>query len=107
MKKTIIDFPKQFEFEPVIENADKLKKADSFVVLGMGGSNLTSSLLTIADPYLDLFCHRDYGLPKIKEERLKNSLIIASSYSGNTEETLDGFREAVSRSRTSGFRSGG
>jgi glucose/mannose-6-phosphate isomerase len=38
--------------------------------------------------------HRDYGLPAYVGER---SLVIACSYSGNTEETLLGFDRAVER----------
>ena len=90
-------FPKQFEFKPVVMNPGTLKQAESFVVLGMGGSNLTPSLIKIADPFLDLICHRDYGLSPVKDGVLRNNLIIASSYSGNTEETLDGFNAALAK----------
>lgn len=97
MLDKIRNFPKQFNFEPVIGNAGILKQAESFVVLGMGGSNLTASLMQTADPFLDLICHRDYGLPPLKDAILRNSLIIASSYSGNTEEILDGFGAAIAK----------
>ena len=95
MLDKIRNFPKQFDFEPVIGNVGALKQAESFVVLGMGGSNLTASLIQTVDPFLDLICHRDYGLPALKDATLRNNLIIASSYSGNTEEILDGFNAAL------------
>jgi glucose/mannose-6-phosphate isomerase len=38
--------------------------------------------------------HRDYGLPKYIG---RDSLVIVSSYSGNTEETLSSFQEAQKR----------
>lgn len=95
--KAIKNFPKQFEFRPVIENAGKLKKYEKFIVVGMGGSNLAPELLKIRRPDLDILSHRNYGLPNLPVKTLKNSLIIASSYSGNTEETIDAFRLAVSK----------
>ena len=36
----VIKISKQFEYEPVIENAAKLKKFSKFIIAGMGGSNL-------------------------------------------------------------------
>ena len=88
-QKTIENFAKQFEWEPEIKEADKLKSAKRFVVIGMGGSHLAAGLLKIYNPMLDLFVHKDYGLPPLSDEILKESLFIASSYSGNTEEVLD------------------
>lgn len=95
MYEAIKNFPKQFEYEPRIENGRKLKKYFKFIVAGMGGSNLVPELLKIRDPYLDIFSHRDYGLPALKNGILRKSLVIASSYSGNTEETIDAFLKAV------------
>lgn len=97
MYEAIKNFPKQFAYEPAVENADRLKKHNKFIVLGMGGSNLAPDLLKIRDPYLDIVSYRGYGLPKIAPSVLKKSLIIASSYSGNTEEVVDGFKEALKR----------
>ncbi len=79
----------QFSFEPVIENENKLKPAEGFVVGGMGGSHLSAGILKTINPNLDIYIHRDYGLPTPASNWFKNSLYIASSYSGNTEETLD------------------
>ncbi len=94
MHEAIKNFPKQFEYKPVIENAGKLKKFKKFIVLGMGGSNLAADLFKIRDPYFDVMSHRNYGLPKLSPAVLKQSLIIASSYSGNTEEVIEGFKLA-------------
>ncbi|MDO8492151.1 MAG: SIS domain-containing protein [bacterium] len=89
MEDAIRDFPQQFDFEPKIENEDKLAKKDKFIVCGMGGSHLGAWLLKRHNPNLDLLLHRDYGLPRVPEYFLRESLIILSSYSGNTEEVLD------------------
>jgi len=94
MEQAIRDFPKQFSFDPVVENATALAPREKFVVAGMGGSCLAPDLLRAWRPELDIIAHRDYGLPA---GDLRDRLIIASSYSGNTEETLDAFRAASDR----------
>lgn len=94
MRNAIKDFPKQFEFEPRIQNEENFFHAQKFIVCGMGGSQLASDLLKTLDPNLDIITHKDYGLPQISEEELKSRLIIFSSYSGNTEETVDGLKMA-------------
>lgn len=86
----------QFNFVPVVENESKLIMPDSFVVCGMGGSHLAAGILKIYNPSLNIYIHRDYGLPQISAMRFKNSLFIASSYSGNTEEVLDFAEKALS-----------
>lgn len=89
MEQSVRDISAQFSFEPVIQNEKKLRSADGFVVGGMGGSHLAAGLLKIINPALDMHIHRGYGLPSPVSEWFKNALYIASSYSGNTEETLD------------------
>ena len=91
MDQSIKNFPKQFLFNPEIQNANKLARLSRFIVLGMGGSSLAAELLKMARPGVDIIFHRDYDLPEID---LKNTLVIASSYSGNTEETISGFEQA-------------
>ena len=57
----------------------------------MGGSHLAAGLLKVAMPKLDLLIHRDYGLPaRIAEQsEVGGPLVICSSYSGNTAETVE------------------
>lgn len=99
MQDAIRDFPKQFAFGPVIVNAKKLKKTyRRFIVIGMGGSHLAADLAIMAKPELPLTIWSDYGLPP---EDLRGALIIASSYSGNTEETIDGLRLALKKKQPS------
>ncbi|KKT61813.1 MAG: Bifunctional phosphoglucose/phosphomannose isomerase [Candidatus Giovannonibacteria bacterium GW2011_GWA2_44_26] len=45
----------------------------------------------------EIFIHKNYNLPKVPDEILNNSLIIVSSYSGNTEEALDTYDQAKER----------
>lgn len=93
MYEAIKNFNKQFLYEPEIKNQENLTKKSSFVVIGMGGSALAPLLLKTWKPESDIIIHRDYGLPETPE-KLKNKLIILSSYSGNTEEVIDAFLEA-------------
>lgn len=61
-------------------------------ICGMGGSAIGAALLAAyAMPLCEVpvFVHRDYGLPAWA--RGPETLVIASSHSGNTEETLDAF----------------
>ncbi|HEX4103867.1 MAG TPA: SIS domain-containing protein [Candidatus Paceibacterota bacterium] len=90
----IKNYPKQFAYEPKVENEAKLKKAKKFIVAGMGGSHLAADIIKTWHPELDLITWSNYGLPALKEADLKERLIILSSYSGTTEETIDAFNAA-------------
>lgn len=94
IEETILNFSDQLSWEPEIKQADKLKKTDKFIVCGMGGSALPAGFLRAHNPQLDLLIHRDYGLPKVPEYFLRESLIIFCSHSGNTEEMIDAFNSA-------------
>lgn len=92
MRDAIKNVNRQFDFKPKVENAGKLKKSKKFVVCGMGGSNIPALILKTIDPSLDIIAWNDYGLPVVKD--IKDRLVIIVSYSGNTEEALDSFKEA-------------
>ncbi len=65
------------------------------VIAGMGGSAIGADLLAAyCAPLapLPVSVHRDYGLPLFA--RGAETLVICSSHSGNTEETLDAFEAA-------------
>lgn len=68
---------------------------DKVIILGMGGSaiggDLVRSLVQPEAP-IPVIVHRDYGIPAYVDE---STLLIGSSYSGNTEETLSGFEPAL------------
>ena len=97
MEEAIRNFAKQFEWEPKIENEEKLQRTGKYILCGMGGSHLQGDVMQNAVSNLDLSVHEDYGLPGWPDEVLKKTLIIASSYSGNTEETVSAFKEAVEK----------
>lgn len=65
------------------------------VIAGMGGSAIGADLLASYCASLALLpvsVHRDYSLPLFARGR--ETLVICSSHSGNTEETLDAFEAA-------------
>ncbi len=67
----------------------------NIVISGMGGSAIGADLVAAAVSStcgVPITVHRDYGLPAFA--RGKSTLMIASSHSGNTEETLDSFEAA-------------
>ena len=78
--------------------AVKPQKFAHVVVAGMGGSGLAAGM---AKDWLNLPIPLDtvksYNLPAYVG---KETLVIASSYSGNTEETLSATREALERGAT-------
>lgn len=66
---------------------------DNIVFAGMGGSALSAELSLVWPGYSVPFeIVRGYQLPKYVG---KKTLVITSSYSGNTEETVAAFKEAV------------
>jgi glucose/mannose-6-phosphate isomerase len=71
------------------------KEINKVIILGMGGSAIGGDLVrSLAEPEarIPVIIHRDYGLPLFVDDR---SLVIVSSYSGNTEETLAAFELAL------------
>jgi glucose/mannose-6-phosphate isomerase len=89
MEQAIKDFNKQFEWKPVVQNAGALKRQKRVVLGGMGGSHLAAGLFQSLRPEVPFFIHRDYGLPVLLKTDMEESLFIASSFSGNTEEAID------------------
>lgn len=71
-----------------------IKRAAWVIVCGMGGSHLAADLINEWSPGLDIWVWKDYGLPPLPPEVLGESFVIASSYSGNTEETIDAYLTA-------------
>ncbi|MBE0415899.1 MAG: bifunctional phosphoglucose/phosphomannose isomerase [Dehalococcoidia bacterium] len=68
---------------------------EKVIILGMGGSAIGGDLvrtLALTQGRLPVLVHRDYGLPSLVDMR---TLVIASSYSGNTEETISSFNKAL------------
>ena len=99
MRQIILDFPKQFQIG--VEAAKNinlkagtfLKPPENIIICGMGGSGLPGEILSTLRP-LDVFSYKSYNLPP---QAGNESLIICISYSGNTEETISSFQEAINQ----------
>lgn len=94
----LINTYKQIEFAWANEiNLSGINISDlqNIVISGLGGSAISADLLKnfLADELsFPLFVNRNYNLPKFAG---KNTLFIASSYSGNTEETISSLNQAI------------
>jgi len=102
MYNRIFDFPEQMEAALKTALAwevtpDDFSDVKNIIVIGMGGSAIGGDLVRA---YLNSrllvpfqIC-RDYNLPEYVDDE---TLVITSSYSGNTEETLSALDDALQR----------
>ncbi len=102
MLNLLLDFPQQLLDAAKIGNSttflkDSMKGFNDIVFSGVGGSAIGADLIR---SYLGEECkvpiivNRDYSLPTFVDN---DTLLIISSYSGNTEETLSAYGEGVRR----------
>jgi len=109
MNKTLFSFDKKNLYSVLVEswkqaenawkaidlpglNSDKI---DNIIVTGLGGSAISGDILRNfirGELKKPLVVNRAYSLPAYAD---KNTLVIASSYSGNTEETISAFKSAI------------
>ncbi len=97
MEEAITKLHIQFSYVPEVVNGDQLGVYKHYVVAGMGGSHLAAGILKMWKPGIEVYVHKSYDLPPFDEAFLEESLCIASSYSGNTEEVLSFAEEAFER----------
>jgi len=82
-----------------------LDKIHRIVIMGMGGSAIAGSIMKDISPHLEIIVERNYFPNAIIDE---HTLLIISSYSGNTEETLSYYNHASSFTKNIfGLTSGG
>ena len=106
-------FPDQIlEIANLIKDVDISKLVDfdpnTILVLGMGGSAIGGDILASVlenKSNIPILVNRHYDIPKLANNK---TLVIACSYSGNTEETLSAVSEAKERGcKIVGITSGG
>ena len=97
-------FPAQWKegrrLAEAVELNISIKSKNQVVVVGMGGSAIAGDLVrcfAIDQSPVPISVIRNYEIPASVNE---NSIVIASSFSGNTEETLAAFEEALKRKAT-------
>jgi glucose/mannose-6-phosphate isomerase len=104
MKQLVQDFPIQLKESLIIGKSHKFvtprREFSNVVLTGLGGSGIAGSIVqnavfnTMTIPFV---VNKDYFLPRFVG---KDSLVIVSSYSGNTEETVLAMKEALKRKAT-------
>ncbi|MGE0566748.1 MAG: bifunctional phosphoglucose/phosphomannose isomerase [Bacteroidia bacterium] len=100
MIELVINFPKQLEeAKNIADKASIGKKSEirNVVISGLGGSGIGGSIVTelFAEQLnFPITVNKDYFLPSFADNK---SLVIISSYSGNTEETLSVLESALKK----------
>jgi glucose/mannose-6-phosphate isomerase len=99
MRAIIRDLPRQcrdaWQEAQAFELPADYGDVDKVAILGMGGSAIAGDLLralAALESPVPIFGHRGYDPPLLVDGQ---TLLIASSYSGNTEETLSAFQAAL------------
>lgn len=100
MKQLVQNFANQLRESKLI--ADKAVVSDAknihnIVITGLGGSGIGGSIVSelVAESCLaPIVVNKDYFLPAFVNE---HTLVIVSSYSGDTEETLSAMQQAISK----------
>ena len=92
MNDYINDFTNHLTEAMEIGNVSELHKTDkkfsNILICGLGGSGIGGTIVNdIVSPLsnIPISATKDYSVPNFVDE---NTLVIASSYSGNTEETI-------------------
>lgn len=104
MKQLVLDFPHQLqEAMKIGQNytfQNPKKTFNHIILTGLGGSGIGGSVAQnyVADKMsIPFIVNKDYALPKYVGE---HSLVIVSSYSGNTEETVAAMQQALKAKAT-------
>lgn len=117
LRQVILDSPGQFETGFKLAKDIKVKgNFKSIEISGMGGSSLPANILRIylgelylknpkRNQSLEVYQNRFYRLP---HEAYNDCLNLFNSYSGNTEEPVESFKEAIRQKLPSiGLATGG
>lgn len=104
MKQLVQAFPTQLKEALIIGQSYRFQSAKkefkNVVLSGLGGSGIGGSIVQnfVADKMsIPFIVNKDYFLPSFIN---KDSLVIISSYSGNTEETLSAMKQAIKAKAT-------
>jgi glucose/mannose-6-phosphate isomerase len=100
MKTLVQNFTKQLkEAKAIAEKAiiSPSSNIQNILITGLGGSGIGGTIISelIADSCkVPIIVNKDYFLPAFVNE---NTMVIISSYSGNTEETVSAMQKAISK----------
>ncbi|MEO0180924.1 MAG: bifunctional phosphoglucose/phosphomannose isomerase [candidate division WOR-3 bacterium] len=94
MIELIRQFPDQIEGSFSLDIPHIEPKRGKIYICGMGGSAASGDILKAIVPDVPIEVVRDYYLPSFLGEE---DAVIAVSYSGNTEETLSAYAQAIEK----------
>lgn len=104
MKELVKNFPKQLAEAVEIANVAQLPAAKTdflnVLIAGLGGSGISGSIITelaFSTCKVPVSVTKGYFIPEFTG---KNTLVIVSSYSGNTEETIACMQQAFAKGAT-------
>ncbi|MFP4195579.1 MAG: bifunctional phosphoglucose/phosphomannose isomerase [Candidatus Woesearchaeota archaeon] len=90
------DIRAAYELGDDVDLSDEKAEFDRIIVLGMGGSALSGEVLKLylkrLGVKIPVIVSRSYSVPESLTEK---SLVFTISYSGNTEETVSAYRQAI------------
>jgi glucose/mannose-6-phosphate isomerase len=99
MKTLIENFSKQLREAIAIGQKAEIKNPESeirnILITGLGGSGIGGTIVSeivSGECPVPITVNKDYFIPAFVNE---NSLVIVSSYSGNTEETIQAMQAAL------------
>ena len=99
--KQLIDFTNHLTDAMAIGDTSNLKnsykKFNNILICGLGGSGIGGTIVNdIVSPLtnIPILTTKDYSIPNFVD---KNTLVIVSSYSGNTEETISALKKCQIR----------
>lgn len=112
MDKLIAEFPDQISKAIEIGEASQINQYDkeikNIVITGLGGSGIGGTIvkeLIVNEVTIPIEINNKYTIPNYVNE---NTLVMASSYSGNTEETVEAINHAIEKkAKIVGITSGG
>jgi glucose/mannose-6-phosphate isomerase len=100
MKKLVENFPDQLTEALRIAASSKIstgKNIQNVLITGLGGSGIGGTIvseLANKQSKIPVSVSKDYFIPSFVNE---NTLVIVSSYSGNTEETVSAMQQAIEK----------
>ncbi len=100
MKTLVERFPQQLQEALDIANQAVLTKKNNIntiLITGLGGSGIGGTILSEliqTECPIPVLVNKDYFLPEYVNS---NTLVIISSYSGNTEETVSAMQQAITK----------
>jgi glucose/mannose-6-phosphate isomerase len=112
LEEFVKKYDKQNQYHVLVESYKQIESAwnaevnlkhssknelNNIIISGMGGSAISGDLLKcfLKDEIsIPIIVNRDYSIPSYADEK---SLVIISSYSGNTEESISSFQDTLKK----------